>query len=68
MSTERTGSIMDMTPDALREARSALQDAYQAVLDADYPEDQQAAIVLSLDNALIEVDDALRMAGVQEDE
>lgn len=59
---------MDMTQDALREARSALQDAYQAVLDEGYPCDQQACIVLSLDNALIELEDALRNAGVSEEE
>jgi hypothetical protein len=59
---------MDME-DALKQAREALQEAYQAALDEplSHP-DHQADLVLSLDVMLTEVDFALALAGVEQNE
>jgi myo-inositol catabolism protein IolC len=59
-----------MTIDALREALSATREAWQAV-DDEFPSDDsdlKAAALLALDNALCELEQALRIVGVSPDE
>ncbi len=57
-----------MVADALREALSAARDAWQAVQD-DFPladDDAKAAVLQSIDNAILELEDAMRLFGVPE--
>lgn len=55
--------------DLMKEARAALNDAYQEVLyDETLDEDQRAAVVNSLGTALDEVDEALRFLAYQSEE
>lgn len=59
-----------MVTDDIREALSATRDAWQSVED-ELPTgdpDRKAAALLALDNAILELEEAARIAGVPEDE
>jgi hypothetical protein len=56
-----------MFADALGDALSATRDSWQAVEDdypSDYPE-EKAAILATIDNALIELEEATRLAAIR---